>query len=324
MKKILKNVGIILLIVVFSVFSPTIISEITELVKKLNTNITIKVTNGEWLAFYAAIFGGLITLLVFLISNSISKKQLEIQHKENINSINYQTNMTKLKDIKDKISDLLEAYTRNDKFRLANNLLIEKKYSDAYSIIEEMRNKCKLTKNNVYIYTDLKKIINFEKCNKCNIISQCKEMEKLKNEINSLIIELDNIYIPVLDKFQDYIVLLQKQREFENVENMLNTKKKTLVQLIKALEEKDIITTEDELEITKCNEEIKNVEVQLNEIIKNKSISEKINEELNQYNDLMNRYNKDMPAKIQSLMEKAKAYIELKNNIYLEKLNDSI
>lgn len=178
MKKFLKVIGYIFILVILifiTLFSPTIISFFTDIAKSVNNNIIVKMSDGEWLAFYAAILGSAITLIAFLSTAIESKKQLEIQHKENINMLKHQDEMSSINEAKNKITDFIKSYVRNDKLRIAHNLMIDKKYIEAYEIIEETRNEVALAKCDLYMHTDLEDDAIKVKCQNCKTLRYCKQ-----------------------------------------------------------------------------------------------------------------------------------------------------
>ena len=322
MKKFLKVIGYIFILVILifiTLFSPTIISFFTDIAKNVNTNIIVKMSDGEWLSFYAAILGSVITLIAFLSTAIESKKQSEVQHKENINMLKHQDEMSSINEAKNKITDFIKSYVKNDKLRIAHNLVIDKKYLEAYEIIEEVRNEVALAKCDLYIHTDLENDAIMVKCQKCKILRCCEECNKVKKEINKIINDMDNIYVPFLDAFQENINILKNKQHNDNYIYFLEEEKFNLKRQNELYKEKNNISVADGIQMFLNDERNKKIDEEIEEV-KNKITKEEIDNVTNKYSNSMERFNKEMPLQNKKLMDKMKEYIKLKEEISLEKL----
>ena len=320
-KRVIKKIIIIVLIIVsiiLIIYSPNIISKLIECEKIINRNVINEIGYDGWIGFYATVFGGIITLITFLITSYMSKKQIEEQHKENIKMLKAQNRNEELKELKNKVSDLLEAYSRSDKMRNIYNLIADEKYMEAFQIIEEIRNGIKLSKNNLYFFTDFKEINDFKKCGHCSKIKECKQIQEMRDKINDLIVQMDALYNPVLENLQNYINALRYDKSCNEELNRLNQIIKLERDKQKNLEENSPISNEfiyQKRRNIEIENEIKRYEEEKNNLEKVK-IENNLEEKMRINDKSILEYNEKMGKIIEKYMAETKQYIILKKSIY--------
>ena len=314
----IKKIILIIIIVIFVIFgiyllwfSPTIISGTIELMKSTNKTISIGVVN--WLMFYGTVFGGLCTLLAFLFSEVSNKKHIKEQQEENIKLILHQDENNNLDKVIDSLTSLIETFNSvTPKIRNSLSLLLDDKFDEAFSLIEETRSKLDLNMSKFYLISDIKE--NKSACVKtnCNVLDLCKKYDNAKKELDNIIENLGIASFDKLNHVQEYINIMRENHKNIIDKNINETIISDYEKLNKLLENQGGNETEiqqNKNKIKECTDKVK--------LIQENSLSqEELEKSSANVTAILNSDNKQLSQ----LLNLSKCYLELKKTLIVEKL----
>lgn len=307
----IKKIILILLGIILLWFSPTIISSTIGLIKSTNKTISIGVVN--WLMFYGAVFGGLCTLLAFLLSELSNKNHIKEQQKENIKLILHQEENSNLDKIIDSLTSLIETFNSvTPKIRNSLSLLLDDKFDEAFLLIEETRSKLDLNMSKFYLISDIKE--NKSDCAKtnCNVFDLCKKYETAKRELDNFIENLGIQSFSKLNHVQEYINIMRENHKNiidKNINEKIINDCKNLNKLLENQGGNEIEIQENKNKINESTDNIK--------LIQDKILSQEELEKLSE--DVTAILNSDN-NQFSQLLNLSKCYLELKKTLIAEKL----